>query len=149
MTITERRARVEAAGQLYVSRPKKALMYTYHINKATQVFKLLSCLDSRFSHRHWTSTLRKYVTIHPAYKYMGSWAGVETSDFEYKDIDGELTAALVDQGYLQWKWRKRRPKYYINVKTTPGPWDEPFYLKSDAEYQKVGGALHSRKYVIS
>ncbi|OTA55865.1 hypothetical protein K449DRAFT_438428 [Hypoxylon sp. EC38] len=118
MTKTEREKRVEAAGHLYV-------------------FKLLHCSYSCFNHRHWTSTLRKYVTIHPAYNYMGSWTGIETSDFEFKDTSGELTAALVDQGHLQKKWLKRRPKYHIKVKTTSGPWDEPFYLESDAEYQKM------------
>ncbi|KAI1412022.1 hypothetical protein F5Y13DRAFT_50483 [Hypoxylon sp. FL1857] len=120
LTQAERDRRAEAAGQLYV-------------------FELLSSLCPRFNGRHWTSTLRKYVAIHPDYEDMGSWTGTENADFEYKDINGILTKALVDRGHLPNKWRKQLPraKYYIKVKATAGAWDEPFFIESDDERQKM------------
>ncbi|KAI1137758.1 hypothetical protein F5Y05DRAFT_419225 [Hypoxylon sp. FL0543] len=120
LTQAERDKRVEAAGQLYV-------------------FELLSSLCFRFDHSDWTSTLRKYVTVHPDYEEIGSWTGSETSDFVYKDMGGVLTKVLVEKGFLQKKWRARRPwpKYYIKVKTTTGAWDEPFSIEGKAEYEKM------------
>ncbi|KAI0835963.1 hypothetical protein F5Y06DRAFT_299063 [Hypoxylon sp. FL0890] len=117
ITKSERDKRVEAAGQLFVFNP-------------------LACVCSGFNDRNWTSAIRKYVTIHPDHAEMVVWTGVETSDFQYKDAYGDLTEALVDKGQLPKKWLKRCPKYYIKVKTTPGAWDEPFFIES-AEYLKM------------
>lgn len=116
----ERDKRVGAAGELFV-------------------FELLSSLNPSlrgFTQDNWTSTIRKYAKDHPDYANMAVWSGIETSDLEYKDNDGTLTEALIYKGHLRNRWRNRRPKYYIEVKTTPGPWDMPFFM-SNAQYHKM------------
>ncbi|KAI1758820.1 hypothetical protein GGR53DRAFT_471962 [Hypoxylon sp. FL1150] len=103
------------------------------------VFELLSAMDPSlrdFTRSNWRSTMRKYATAHPDYVDMSSWTGIETSDLEYEDKDGALTEVLIAKGYLQNTWRARRPKFYIEVKTTPGSWNTPFYM-SHAQYGKM------------
>ncbi|RYP14158.1 hypothetical protein DL765_006566 [Monosporascus sp. GIB2] len=103
------------------------------------VFELLSSLNPPlrgFCRDNWKSTIRRYATAHPDYADMSDWRGNETSDLEYKDENGTLTEALVRHGYLSSTWRGRRAQYYIEVKTTPGPWDTPFFM-SHAQYEKM------------
>ncbi|RYO85206.1 hypothetical protein DL766_007003 [Monosporascus sp. MC13-8B] len=103
------------------------------------VFELLSSLNPPlrgFCRDNWKSTIRRYATAHPDYADMSDWTGNETSDLEYKDENGMLTEALVRHGYLSSTWRGRRAQYYIEVKTTPGPWDTPFFM-SHAQYEKM------------
>ncbi|RYP77160.1 hypothetical protein DL770_007110 [Monosporascus sp. CRB-9-2] len=116
----ERDKKVGAAGELFV-------------------FELLSCLNPPlrgFCRDNWQSTIRKYTTAHPDYADMSDWKGIETSGLEYKDENGTLTEALVRHGHISSTWRRRRPQYYIEVKTTPGPWDTPFFM-SHAQYEKM------------
>ncbi|KAI1799715.1 hypothetical protein F4811DRAFT_565353 [Daldinia bambusicola] len=116
----ERDKKVGAAGELFV-------------------FELLSSMNPSlrgFTRNNWTSTIRRYVTIHPEYEDMPIWSGIETSDLEYEDIDGKLTSVLISKGHLNSGWRGSRPKYYIEVKTTPGGRDTPFFM-SDAQYHKM------------
>lgn len=116
----ERDKKVGAAGELFV-------------------FELLSSMNPAargFSRENWTSTIRKYATAHPHYADMESWRGIETSDLQYKDDDGTLTEALIAKGHLRSKWRNSRPHYYIEVKSTPGPWDTPFFM-SHAQWMKM------------
>ncbi|KAK6958355.1 hypothetical protein Daesc_001154 [Daldinia eschscholtzii] len=116
----ERDKRVGAAGELFV-------------------FELLSSMNPSlrgFTRANWTSTIRRYVTVHPDYEDMSAWSGIETSDLEYEDVDGRLTAVLISKGHLRSEWRGLRPKYYIEVKTTPGARDAPFFM-SDAQYHKM------------
>ncbi|KAI0835964.1 hypothetical protein F5Y06DRAFT_114649 [Hypoxylon sp. FL0890] len=116
----ERDKKVGAAGELFV-------------------FELLSSMSPAprgFSRENWTSTIRKYATAHPDYTDMDSWSGIETSDLQYKDHDNTLTEALIAKGHLQSKWRNSRPKFYIEVKTTPGPWYTPFFM-SHAQWTKM------------
>ncbi|KAF3059432.1 hypothetical protein GL218_05145 [Daldinia childiae] len=120
MSRFERDKKVGAAGELFV-------------------YELLSSMSPAlrgFSRANWTSTIRKYVTVHPDYADMGSWSGIETSDLEYKDDNNKLTEVLISKGLLPSIWRGSRPKYYIEVKTTPGGRDTPFYM-SDAQYHKM------------
>ncbi|KAI1773105.1 hypothetical protein F4818DRAFT_443468 [Hypoxylon cercidicola] len=120
MSQFERDRRVGAAGELFV-------------------FELLGALNPSlrgFTRDNWRSTIRKYVTEHPDYADMGGWTGIETSDLEYEDRDGTLTEALVHKGHLQARWRTRRPKYYIEVKATPGHWDNAFFM-SHAQHEKM------------
>ncbi|OTA98084.1 hypothetical protein M426DRAFT_17772 [Hypoxylon sp. CI-4A] len=128
----ERDKRVGAAGELFV-------------------FELLSAMDPPlvgFTRDNWTSTIRKYVTEHQAYADMESWRGIETSDLQYKDETGTLTNVLIDLKHLEASWRDRRPQYYIEVKTTPGPWDTPFYM-SHAQWGKMKSlSTDSSIYVI-
>ncbi|RYP57689.1 hypothetical protein DL769_009334 [Monosporascus sp. CRB-8-3] len=103
------------------------------------VFELLASLTPSlpgFSRENWRSTIRRYATQHPEYADMCGWAGAETSDLEYQDEAGTLTDALVRHGFLADEYRGRRPRYYIEVKTTPGPCDAPFFM-SHAQYEKM------------
>ncbi len=68
---------------------------------------------------------------------MPSWVGTEGADLEYEDEEGILTDALVEKRYLTDEYSGRRPRYYLEVKTTPGHLDSPFFM-SGAQYQKVG-----------
>ncbi|RYP79019.1 hypothetical protein DL770_006764 [Monosporascus sp. CRB-9-2] len=103
------------------------------------VFEILTSLTPSlpgFSRENWRSTIRRYATEHPEYADMCSWVGVETSDLEYEDEAGTLTDALVRHEFLADEHRGRRPRYYIEVKTTPGPCDAPFFM-SHAQYEKM------------
>ncbi|KAI1651515.1 uncharacterized protein F4817DRAFT_356018 [Daldinia loculata] len=116
----ERDKKVGAAGELFV-------------------YELLSSMNPAlrgFTRANWTSTIRKFVTVHPEYADMGGWSGIETSDLEYQDYSSKLTAILISKGLLSSSWRGSRPKYYIEVKTTPGGRDTPFFM-SDAQYHKM------------
>ncbi|KAI1372157.1 hypothetical protein F4677DRAFT_456697 [Hypoxylon crocopeplum] len=120
MASMERDRRVGAAGELFV-------------------FELLRSMNPvlrGFTRDNWTSTIRRYATDHPDFADMASWTGIETSDIEYKDTDGALTEALVHKGYLERSWQTRRPQYYIEVKSTPGSFDTPFFM-SNAQYHKM------------
>ncbi|RYP09924.1 hypothetical protein DL764_000966 [Monosporascus ibericus] len=103
------------------------------------VFEILASLTpslAGFSRENWRSTIRRYATEHPEYADMCSWVGTETSDLEYVDEAGTLTNALLQHGFLTDEYRGRRPRYYIEVKTTPGPCDAPFFM-SHAQYEKM------------
>ncbi|KAI1467613.1 uncharacterized protein F4812DRAFT_471586 [Daldinia caldariorum] len=116
----ERDKKVGAAGELFV-------------------FELLSSMSPSlrgFNRANWKSTIRRYITVHPEYEDMPIWSGIETSDLEYEDVDSRLTSVLISKGHLNSGWRGSRPKYYIEVKTTPGDRDTPFFM-SDAQYRKM------------
>ncbi|KXX74826.1 Autophagy-related protein 9 [Madurella mycetomatis] len=117
----ERDKKIGAAGELYV-------------------FELLSCLDptlAGWSRANWQSTIRRYVNIHPDYADMTSWDRRETADMVYDDTEGDLTSWLIDCDYLSGDdWEHARPRYYLEVKTTTGPCDTPFYM-SKRQYQLV------------
>lgn len=81
--------------------------------------------------------MRKYVTVHPDYADMTDWTGPETSDIVYEDTNGVLTNFLILGNYLDRdNWSKKKPKYFIEVKTTPKSSDAPFYV-SKAQYSRV------------
>ncbi|KAL2126970.1 hypothetical protein VTI74DRAFT_11543 [Chaetomium olivicolor] len=81
--------------------------------------------------------MRRYVTIHPDYADMDDWRGRETADITYDDTEGDLTAVLMDRGYLDRDgWQHARPKYYIEVKSTTRPCNAPFYM-SKRQYQRM------------
>ncbi|CAG8933967.1 unnamed protein product [Penicillium salamii] len=123
----ERDKKVGAAGELYA-------------------FELLCCMDpslTNWSHRNWQSTIRHYVTIHPDYATMVPWYGRETADIVYDDTESAFTSLLIDHGYLQAdEWEDKRPKYFIEVKTTTGPLGTPFYV-SKRQFERMG-AMHER-----
>ena len=105
-----------------------------------QVFELLTQLDPAlrgWSALNWQSTIRRYVRIHPDYANMAPWYGRESADITYDDYEGDFTAMLINRGYLEAEeWRNKRPKYYLEVKTTTGPSKTPFYL-SKHQYERV------------
>ncbi|KAH7320590.1 hypothetical protein B0I35DRAFT_459384 [Stachybotrys elegans] len=106
----DRQMRIGAAGELYV-------------------FVLLETLGVGIDVADWKSTLRHYASIHPEFTHLTQWSGRETADFVFEDSGGALTSRLVMNGYLNSEeWAGRQPRYFIEVKTTPGPRDTPFYV---------------------
>ncbi|KAL2690097.1 hypothetical protein Neosp_004165 [[Neocosmospora] mangrovei] len=115
----ERDRKIGAAGELYV-------------------FELLKNLTPGlpgFSLENWRSTIRRYVSAHPDYANISHWNHRETSDFEYDDSEGALTVLMIDNGYLERDvWENKKPRYYLEVKTTTGPCEAPFYM-SKSQYR--------------
>ncbi|KAI1295941.1 hypothetical protein F5Y03DRAFT_399109 [Xylaria venustula] len=104
----DKNTKIGAAGELYV-------------------FELLSKVIPNLSRDVWKSKIRYHVTTHPKYSDMGSWKGEEMTDCN--DSDSRLTTALIDSGYLdKATWNKRKPRYYIETKATPGACNVAFYL---------------------
>lgn len=90
-----------------------------------------------FSIDNWQSNIRHYAAAHPDYADIRKWPGTETSDLTYQDIQGELTSLLIDAGQLDGEvWRHRRPFYFLEVKTTTGPCNTPFFI-SKRQYERV------------
>ncbi|OCL02139.1 hypothetical protein AOQ84DRAFT_424260 [Glonium stellatum] len=117
----ERDKKIGAAGELFV-------------------FEVLSHLEPglpSFSRHNWQSTIRKYVTVHHEYYDMVPWNGREKADITYNDRDGVLTSLPIDKGYLRPDICPGiRPKYFIEVKSTTGPCDTPFFM-SKYQYQRM------------
>ncbi|GAW19639.1 hypothetical protein ANO14919_091280 [Xylariales sp. No.14919] len=108
----ERDKMIGAAGELYV-------------------FELLSNkkIGLSFPRTRWQSIIRTYVTVHTDYADMGPWTGIETADFVYTDFDSDLTKILIDNGYIErGVWKDQTPTYYIDVKTTMGGCETPFFM---------------------
>ncbi|GAB1207249.1 hypothetical protein APSETT445_005962 [Aspergillus pseudonomiae] len=133
----ERDKKIGAAGELYV-------------------FELFTRLDpalTGWSEQNWQSKIRRYVTVHPDYSNMEPYYGRETADITYDDTEGGFTALLIDHGYLATEeWRDKRPKYYIEVKTTTGPLRTPFYMSKHQyerlqDYKRPGIALLNTHYL--
>ncbi|PNP81519.1 hypothetical protein FNYG_05194 [Fusarium nygamai] len=112
---TEWQRMVGAAGELYV-------------------FELLSTIPHAlpgWSRDNWQSTVRHHVSIHPDYNSLGNWYGSEQGDLFFDDVTGTFTSYLIEKGYLEESWRKERPEYYIEVKTTTSArLDTPFYMNA-------------------
>ncbi|RSL61952.1 hypothetical protein CEP54_005994 [Fusarium duplospermum] len=115
----ERDRKIGAAGELYVF----------------ELLKNLSPGIPGFSLENWRSTIRRYASAHPDYTNIGNWNHRETSDFEYDDSEGALTELMIDNGYLDRDiWENKKPRYYLEVKTTTGPCESPFYM-SKGQYR--------------
>lgn len=84
----------------------------------------------------WQSNIRQHVSSHPDYEGIQAWGGIETSDITYADVQGGLTRLLIETGHLDEDWRDRRPYYYLEVKSTPGPARAPFFM-SHGQYKRV------------
>ncbi|UNI18105.1 hypothetical protein JDV02_004396 [Purpureocillium takamizusanense] len=130
----ERDKKVGAAGELYV-------------------FELLKRLElPGWSHNNWQSRIRTYAKALPEYADMQAWTASETSDLVYDDIEGHFTDMLIGCGHLEEsEWRGARPKYFLEVKTTTGPLETPFYV-SGKQYrlmeQKHHAEHRSELYII-
>lgn len=73
---------------------------------------------------------------------MSAWNGRETADLVYTDNFGTLTSILVENGYLSGEaWARRRPTYLLEVKTTTGPCETPFFM-SKHQYKRVCSQLY-------
>ncbi|PNP78159.1 hypothetical protein FNYG_08476 [Fusarium nygamai] len=123
----ERDKKIGAAGELYV-------------------FELLSKLDlPGWGRENWQSTIRTYANIHPEYADLSHWPNRETADLVYSDTQGDLTRLLVDAEILGDDWSTRRPRYYIEVKTTTGPCGTPFYMSGN-QYRLMERIHHSSDF---
>ncbi|KAF5639265.1 hypothetical protein F52700_4117 [Fusarium sp. NRRL 52700] len=97
------------------------------------VFELLSTIPNvlpGWSRHNWQST----------------WYGREQGDLFFDDVAGTFTSYLIEKGYLEESWRKERPEYYIEVKTTTSArLDTPFYMSKHqyARMQSFGESLKS------
>lgn len=102
------------------------------------MFELLSKLElPGWNRGNWQSTIRIYAAIHPEYSSITHWSRRETADLVYTDSEGQLTNTLVEAGILPGdEWTEKRPKYYIEVKTTSGPYKTPFYMSGN-QYRLV------------
>jgi hypothetical protein len=102
------------------------------------VFELLSKLGlPGWSRENWQSTIRTYVRAHPQYSGIERWPFRETADLVYNDEQGRLTEVLIDSGYLaRDEWQQARPRYFLEVKTTTGECDMPFYMSGN-QYRLV------------
>ncbi|KAH6874160.1 hypothetical protein B0T10DRAFT_587961 [Thelonectria olida] len=107
------------------------------------VFELLSHLNPAlpgFGRPNWKSTIRDYKTIYDDCNDMKPWGEKEEADIMYEDVTGAFTSLLADSGYLG-TWdahtiRQARPEYFIDVKSTTGPFETPFFM-SKAQYRKM------------
>lgn len=90
-----------------------------------------------FGRGNWKSTIRKEARQHPDYHDLSPWIGSETADIVYQDSESYLTALLIEHGYLpEEQWREVTPQYYIEVKTTTGSCESPFFT-SKSQYSRV------------
>ncbi|KAH6866261.1 hypothetical protein B0T10DRAFT_573711, partial [Thelonectria olida] len=124
------------------------------------VFELLSHLNPAlpgFGRPNWKSTIRDYKTIYDDCNDMKPWGEKEEADIMYEDVTGAFTSLLADSGYLG-TWdahtiRQARPEYFIDVKSTTGPFETPFFM-SKAQYRKSNrsressGTNFARVYII-
>ena len=102
------------------------------------MFRLLkTLLPLSFSVENWQSTIRHFVCVHEDYQDVKLWRGKETADIVFDDSYSVLTKHLINTGYMQsYVWRDKNPRYYIEVKTTTGKCDTPFFM-SNAQVKRV------------
>lgn len=94
-----------------------------------------------FGRDNWQSLIRKFVTVHPEYADMQPWTGRETADIVYHDTNRVFTQVLIDKNYLDAEdWVGKKPRYLIEVKTTTGSCNAPFFM-SKAQYRRVSSVL--------
>ncbi|KAF2810106.1 uncharacterized protein BDZ99DRAFT_442610 [Mytilinidion resinicola] len=133
----EREFKIGAAGELFV-------------------FELLKGLGlPNFTLANWQSTIRHRVAVHERYYDLTRWFGPETADIVYRDREGTLTHLLIEAGYLQAStWSHKTPEYYIEVKTTVGMLDTPFYC-SQPQYERMesmrllGNVASNKVYLVA
>ncbi|RVX68617.1 hypothetical protein B0A52_07044 [Exophiala mesophila] len=120
----EENARVGAAGELYV-------------------FEFLkTCGVTNFNIENWQSSIRHYVNVLPEYADEPPWHGREISDIMYEGNCSRLMELLRDNTtfrYPAWLGIQSGAtsmstpvvNYHIEVKTTPGPCNTPFFMSSN------------------
>jgi hypothetical protein len=75
---------------------------------------------------------------------MRPWPGHrETVNVTYEDNDTNLTEWLIQKGYLTEIWREKKPKYFIEVKTTTLECNTEFYM-SHRQYLPVCTTLRCK-----
>ncbi|RGP71734.1 hypothetical protein FLONG3_7038 [Fusarium longipes] len=126
----ERDKKIGAAGELYASQ---------------LVFELLSKLKlPNWGRENWQSTIRTYATAHPDYADLSQWSSLETADLIHVDSLGQLTDTLIEACILTGdEWSGKRPRYYLEVKTTTGPCETPFYMSGN-QYRLMERIHHNQ-----
>ncbi|KAH8800361.1 hypothetical protein F5884DRAFT_891279 [Xylogone sp. PMI_703] len=102
------------------------------------VFELLKGLAlPGFTLANWQSTISYRVAVHERYHDLERWSGPETADIVYEDQNSFLTELLIERGYLENAiWGGHSPRYYIEVKTTTGSLETPFFC-SQLQYEQM------------
>ncbi|KAF2808268.1 uncharacterized protein BDZ99DRAFT_50741 [Mytilinidion resinicola] len=102
------------------------------------VYELLKGLTlPGFTLANWQSTISYRVAVHERYRDLERWLGSETADIVYEDQNSFLTELLIERGYLENAiWGGHSPRYYIEVKTTIGSLETPFYC-SQLQYDRM------------
>ena len=103
---------------------------------------MFECLKNlhltNFDLNNWVSVLCHYAAAHPEYRDITKWSGRSLAEIEYKDVGGQFTDYLIRNRYLpETIWKRERPYYYYEVKTTKSTdRQEPFHM-SCAQYKHV------------
>ena len=111
---------------------------------ALYVFEYLKGLGlPGFGLENWKSEIRDRVKVHTDYQDVKRYecrsacpdSEYPNPDFDYLDALGTLTQFLIHKGYLRRSlWDSKRPRYYIEIKTTMSSnWQEPFYMSKGQE----------------
>ncbi|KAM7185751.1 hypothetical protein V8F20_011688 [Naviculisporaceae sp. PSN 640] len=129
---TERDKKIGALGELYV-------------------FELLCKLSlNGFGRHNWQSTIRRYIAgMHADYMDLDAWSGRETADITYRDVTGEFGRLLRENGYTALDDNEEEEpevdtEYFIEVKTTTGGVETPFYL-SKGQYARMQDIHNNRR----
>ncbi|KAH7043982.1 hypothetical protein B0J12DRAFT_760369 [Macrophomina phaseolina] len=116
--------------------------------------RLLAMGLPRFDIGNWRSTIRKEVQASHKYHDISPWIGSETSDIVYEDKEGWFQNELRLLGHLDPEDSvSSTATYYLEVKTTTGKFDEPFYM-SGAQFKCMKkmtlktGILASEVYIL-
>ena len=82
-----------------------------------------------FDESCWMSSIRHLIAVNDQYSEIFTQRfEIEDTDLEYSDTEGELTTLLINANYLaSSSWRGCTPKYHIEVKTTMGSMNYPFF----------------------
>lgn len=94
-----------------------------------------------FGRDAWKSRIRHRVTVTERYKNLPRWTGTETADIVYYDVDGQLANFLARQdsvilSNLSLSNLRKDPTFYIEVKSTLGAEDTPFFC-SQSQVDKM------------
>lgn len=91
-----------------------------------------------FDETCWISRIRHLIAVNNQYsEIITPLTETEITDLVYSDREGELTALLIQAGYLaSSSWRGCTPKYHIEVKTTMGSMNYPFFC-SQSQFERM------------
>ncbi|KAL9617650.1 MAG: hypothetical protein Q9160_007567 [Pyrenula sp. 1 TL-2023] len=118
--------KVGAAGELFVYERLRALRFP------------------DFGIGNWQSRIRSHVRAHPDYSELQAWSAPEIADIMYEDGSGQIEKFLrkgsshgFPQSGITNEWGPGEPiEYRVEVKTTPGPCQTPFFMSMN-QYQMM------------
>jgi hypothetical protein len=96
--------------------------------------------------RHWASSIRATVKVHPDFTDIDHPGRIERADFEYSEVDDLLGGIVIELAHNDEQLRQilssqgaaqgGKIEYLVEVKTTTGPCSNPFFM-SRKQYQLV------------